>query len=79
VSPVRGLEQHVFSAQELADFATKPGILTAYRKEVESRLNGQFGIFLKDTKTNGDTHEYVLSQMKEKLRNEFLEERLIPN
>jgi len=79
VSPVQGLEQHVFSAQELADFATKPGVLTTYRKEVESGLNGQFGIFLKDTKTNSDTHKYMLSQMKEKLQSKFLEERLIPN
>jgi hypothetical protein len=41
-------------------------------------LNGQFGIFLKDTKPNNDTHDYMLSQMKEKLQNPYLEERLIP-
>lgn len=79
VSPVQGLEQHVFSAQELADFATKPGVLTEYRKSVESGLNGQFAIFLKDSRTNNDTHKYFVSQMKEKLHDAFLEEKLIPN
>ena len=78
VSPVQGLEQHVFSPQELTDFATKPGVLTEYRKDVERGLNGQFGIFLKHSKTNSDTHAYMKSQMIEKLHDEFLEAKLIP-
>lgn len=78
VSPVQGLEQHRFSEQEKRDFANKPGHLTEYRKVIETGLNGQFGIFLKDNKVNIDTREYMLAQMKEKLNNPYLEEKLIP-
>lgn len=78
VTPVQGLEQHVYTEEEKRDFADKPGVLTKYRKRVESGLNGQFAIFLKDTKTNDDTHRHMVGQMKEKLNNSFLEEKLIP-
>ncbi|EPE24253.1 FAD/NAD(P)-binding protein [Glarea lozoyensis ATCC 20868] len=78
VSPVQGLEQHVYSAEEQKDFAQKPGVLTEYRKNIERGLNGQFGIFLKDTKPNNDTHDYMMDQMHQKLQNQYLEERLIP-
>ncbi|KAH6672068.1 hypothetical protein B0J14DRAFT_86014 [Halenospora varia] len=78
VSPVQGLEQHIYSTQEQRDFANKPGLLTEYRKGIERGLNGQFGIFLRDTKPNNDTHDYMMAQMKEKLQNQYLEERLIP-
>ncbi|KAF2816163.1 FAD/NAD(P)-binding domain-containing protein [Mytilinidion resinicola] len=79
VSPVQGLEQHVFSDAERLDFATKPGNLLEYRKGIERGLNGQFGIFLKNTKPNNDTEAYFREQMKEKLHNDYLEERLVPN
>ena len=79
VSPVQGLEQHRYTPQELHDFATKPGTLLAYRKQIETGLNGQFALFLKGTKTQNETKAYMLSQMKEKLGgNTFLEEKLIP-
>lgn len=79
MSPVQGLEQHVFSKEERLEFATKPNALVDYRKNVERGLNGQFGIFLKNTTTNNDTETYFREQMHEKLQNPYLEERLIPN
>ena len=79
VSPVQGLEQHVFSDSERLEFATKPGALVEYRKHIERGLNGQFGIFLKNTNVNSDTEAYFRKQMTEKLNNEYLQERLIPN
>jgi cation diffusion facilitator CzcD-associated flavoprotein CzcO len=79
VSPVQGLEQHVFTDQERLEFATKPGVLTDYRKNVERGLNGQFGIFLKDTNVNNETEKYMRQQMKDKLQNDFLEQKLIPD
>ena len=79
VSPVQGLEQHVFTDKERLDFATKPNTLVEYRKNVERGLNGQFGIFLKGTSTNNETEAYFRQQMTEKLSNPYLEERLIPN
>jgi len=78
VSPVQGLEQHIYSKQEHQDFENKPGCLTNYRKNIERGLNGQFGIFIRDTKPNNDTRDYMLAQMKEKLQNQYLEERIIP-
>ncbi|KAH7400496.1 hypothetical protein BKA64DRAFT_623271 [Cadophora sp. MPI-SDFR-AT-0126] len=79
VSPVQGLEQHIYSEEERRDFQQKSGVLTEYRKNIERGLNGQFGIFLKNSKPNTDTRDYFLSQMREKLQNKYLEERLIPN
>ncbi|KAI8160090.1 putative sterigmatocystin biosynthesis monooxygenase stcW [Colletotrichum sp. SAR 10_70] len=78
VSPVQGLEQHQFSPEELKDFREKPGALMEYRKNIESGLNGQFGIFLKNNKINQETHAYMLQQMKEKLNSPYLEDKLIP-
>jgi hypothetical protein len=74
-----GLEQHIYSEEEQRDFKTKPGVLNDYRKGIERGLNGQFGIFLKNTKPNNDTHEYMLGQMRQKLNNPYLESKLIPD
>lgn len=78
VSPVQGLEQHVFTPQERQDFEKKPGALTSYRKEVETGLNAQFGLFVKDSATNKQTQEYMIDQMKSKLNDERLISKLIP-
>ncbi|CAG8978763.1 hypothetical protein HYALB_00012495 [Hymenoscyphus albidus] len=78
VSPVQGLEDHIYSPQERKEFAEKPYVLTEYRKNVERGLNGQFGIFLKNTKPSTEITEYMTQQMKERLQNQYLEERLIP-
>jgi cation diffusion facilitator CzcD-associated flavoprotein CzcO len=75
---VQGLEGHVYTEHEKYEFATKPGELLSYRKNIERGLNGQFGIFLKNSTTNTDTHGYMKKMMQEKLSNEFLEEKLIP-
>jgi hypothetical protein len=79
VSPVQGLDQHLFTDEEIDTFVNKPGALTEYRKGIESGLNAQFGIFLKDNKVNQDTHAHMLQQMKQKLGNKYLEEKLIPD
>ncbi|OQV03592.1 hypothetical protein CLAIMM_08614 [Cladophialophora immunda] len=79
VSPTNGLEQHVFSPQELHDFANKPGALLEYRKNIETGLSGQFSLFLKDTQTQKETRAYMVQQMKEKLHNKDLEDKLIPD
>lgn len=79
VAPVQGLEQHIFSDQERLDFATKPGALTEYRKNIERGLSSQFGIFLKGTQTNNETEAFLRQRMKDKLQNAHLENLLIPN
>jgi hypothetical protein len=75
---VRSLEQRVFSDEEKRKFAQEPRALMEYRKGTERGQNGDFGIFLRDTKPNNDAHGYFLALMKEKLQNKSLEERLIP-
>ncbi|KAF2748331.1 FAD/NAD(P)-binding domain-containing protein [Sporormia fimetaria CBS 119925] len=79
VSPVQGLEQHVYSQEEHRDFETKPDVLTEYRKGIERGMNSQFGIFLKGSNINSETEAHFRQQMREKLQNPYLEERLIPD
>jgi cation diffusion facilitator CzcD-associated flavoprotein CzcO len=79
ISPVQGLEQHVYSEEEKADFVNKSGVLLDYRKAVENGLNGSFGIFLKNNKLNQDTRAYILGRMREKLGDAYLESKMIPN
>lgn len=76
---MQGLEQHASTPHELHDFSAKPGALLAYRKQTETGLNGQFALFLKDTKTHKETQAYMLEQMKQKPGDNFLEQKLIPN
>lgn len=79
VSPVQGLEDHVYTKEELQNFSVNPGALLDYRKNIERGLNGQFGIFIRDTQIQKDTKAHMLAQMKSKLQNQFLEENLIPD
>ncbi|KAL3462618.1 hypothetical protein BJX64DRAFT_276962 [Aspergillus heterothallicus] len=78
VSPVKGLEQHIFTDEEKRTFATNSAHLTEYRRGIESGMNGQWAIFLRHTEGQRSTREYMTQQMKEKLRNPALEEVLIP-
>ena len=59
VSPVRGMENHVFTDVEKHAFLTRPNALLEYRKGVENGLNGQFDIFLKNTDINRQTRAYI--------------------
>ncbi|KAL5340907.1 hypothetical protein BJX70DRAFT_359905 [Aspergillus crustosus] len=78
VSPVKGMEQHIFSPEEKQAFASDSAHLTEYRKDIERGMNGQFAIFLRDTEGQRSTREYMTQQMREKLHNPQLEKALIP-
>ena len=78
VSPIPGLEQHVFSDEEKEAFATRPGMLTEYRKDIERGMNSTFSVFLKNTQGQGDTREYMTKQMTDKLQGTNLEGVLVP-
>jgi cation diffusion facilitator CzcD-associated flavoprotein CzcO len=60
------------------EFVTNPSSLVSYRKNVERGLNGQFGIFLKNSDINSATEAHFRQQMTDKLKNDNLEEQLIP-
>ncbi|KAL3477268.1 hypothetical protein BJX99DRAFT_246243 [Aspergillus californicus] len=78
VSPVKGLEQHIFSEEEKAAFKTQSAHLTEYRRGIESGMNGQWAIFLQNTEGQRSTREYMTEKMKAKLHNQKLEDVLIP-
>ncbi|KAJ5740221.1 hypothetical protein N7493_000093 [Penicillium malachiteum] len=78
VSPIPGLEQHIFTAEEKEAFATKPGLFTQYRKDIERGISSTFGVFLKNTQNQKETREYMTQQMEDKLRGTNLEGVLIP-
>ncbi|KAL4808009.1 hypothetical protein BDV18DRAFT_158129 [Aspergillus unguis] len=79
VSPVKGLEQHIFTEEEKQKFAADPEYLNEYRRAIESGMNGQWSIFLRNTEGQRATREYMIQQMKEKLGNPNLEKVLIPD
>jgi hypothetical protein len=68
VSPVQGLEQHVFSVDEKREFATNPGALTEYRKTIERGISGRFGIFLEHSTINSETEAHFRQQMTSQLQ-----------
>jgi hypothetical protein len=79
VSPVQGLEQHVYSQEELSGFVQKPGVLLEYRKANETNLDTISNIFWKSSKEQVETRELMTQQMKEKLQNDALARKLIPD
>jgi hypothetical protein len=79
VSPIQGLEQHVYSKEELERFANEPGLLLEYRKANETSLDTITNIFLRNSPAQRETRELMTKQMKEKLQSGFLAEKLIPD
>ncbi|KAK4997011.1 hypothetical protein LTR66_003501 [Elasticomyces elasticus] len=78
VSPVQGLEQHVYSEQEKDDFKNKSGLLLEYRKQNETALDTLIELFMANSQAQKDTRVLMTDQMKEKLGDEFLATKLIP-
>ncbi|KAJ9643321.1 hypothetical protein H2204_002217 [Knufia peltigerae] len=79
VSPVQGLEQHVYNSKELQEFADVPGALLSLRKQNEMALDTITNIFAKDGQAQKETRAVMTQQMKEKLQNDKLAAQLIPN
>lgn len=79
VSPVQGLQQHKYTAEEKSQFENTPGALVKYRKELESGLNGTFSIYVANTKLQQDTEVYMRQAMSKKLSNKELEAKLVPS
>jgi cation diffusion facilitator CzcD-associated flavoprotein CzcO len=78
VSPVQGLEQHVYSPEELDDFVKVPGTLLNYRKQNETNLDTITNIFARDGAAQKETRALMTQQMKDKLKNDKLASQLIP-
>jgi cation diffusion facilitator CzcD-associated flavoprotein CzcO len=78
VSPVQGMDQHKYTEEEKKGFAETPGALLAYRKELEYSMNAGYDLFLKGSPLNATTEAYMKDQMKQKIGNEDLASKLIP-
>lgn len=55
-----------------------PETLIELRKANETGLNSMFALYLQDTQTQKDMKTNFVEQMKEKLKDSYLEEKLIP-
>ncbi|KAK4932062.1 hypothetical protein LTR66_016000, partial [Elasticomyces elasticus] len=78
ISPPFGMDQHVYTKDEIAEFIKKPEVLSGVRKANESGLNSMFGLYLKNTQIQNDMKINMVNQMKTKLKDNFLEQKLIP-
>ncbi|KAI9766003.1 MAG: hypothetical protein M1840_007010 [Geoglossum simile] len=74
----QGLHQHMYTAEEKQAFATEPGALLAYRKAIERAINQSWPLFVQSTKLQADTFVRMSGEMREKLKNPELEEKIIP-
>lgn len=78
VSPTPGLEQHRYSEEEKAVFASNPELLNNLRKMNETATNCLFGTFIRDSDTQRDTRKDLTQQMLTRLNNPELASVLIP-
>jgi cation diffusion facilitator CzcD-associated flavoprotein CzcO len=78
VSPVQAQEQHVYSEEERRVFAEDPQALLKYRKELEAGFSALWPMFIADSEVQKATFGGMTMMMKDKLRNEGLEELVIP-
>lgn len=76
--PLRGIDQHQYTKDELDDFAQKPGHLLEHRKKYQSSTSAVFNLFIKGSKTQRDVRETMEKHMRNKLQDERLEKLLIP-
>jgi cation diffusion facilitator CzcD-associated flavoprotein CzcO len=78
IAPIQGLDQHVFSQEELDQFANVPGHLLNHRKEIETGVNSIYPMFLNGSKMQELTKKRVGKQMRSRLPSINLQQDLIP-
>lgn len=78
VTPLRGFEQHIYSAEERDAFEKQAGTLLAWRKNAETNVNLIFPMFLNGSKLQEQTKKAVTVQMQRKLSDPELQKKLIP-
>lgn len=67
-----------FSEAERAEFAQNEDKLLAYRRWIDHNQNKAFPLFIDNTEAQSLTREYFVASMKERLKDQYLEEKLIP-
>ncbi len=79
MSPAQAQEQHIYSEDERRVFESDPEALMKYRKALETGFSGLWPVFITDSETQKATFDGMTTMMKDKLRNEKLEELVIPS
>ncbi|KAF8902333.1 monooxygenase [Gymnopilus junonius] len=78
VSPVQGVGQHIYTAEERRVFETDPAALLKYRKQLETDINGIFPMFTANSVNQQVAYDHMVTLMKTRLQNERLEKLVIP-
>ncbi|EXJ84555.1 cyclohexanone monooxygenase [Capronia epimyces CBS 606.96] len=78
VSPVQGLEQHIYTEEELQSFRNDPNLLLELRKTNETNLDTMTHIFNRYGEAQREVRDLMTRQMKEKINHPDLDKLLIP-
>lgn len=79
VSPTLGMELHVYSDEEKKKFCEDPNTWLQMRKATEKAMANIFPILIKGSATQTATVQYIEQQMRIKLKDEDLANKLIPD
>lgn len=79
ISPTQGMEYHRYSDEEKEQFRKDPNILLQMRKKTESAMAAIFPLLIQNSASQKATITYMKSQMTQKINNEELSKKLIPN
>lgn len=71
--------QHVYSDEEKAKFRDENGTLLETRKKAESTMTGVYSMFIRGSQTQADALKVVSEEMRQKINNETLADKLIPD
>lgn len=78
MAPSQAVESRRYTEEERERFRTDPEALLAYRKTLESGLNGLFGLFIAESIPQKLTAESMTEVMRTKLQNKGLEQFVVP-
>lgn len=78
VAGFAGFEARKFTEEERAEFENDPDKLQTFRRWLEHNANKTFPLFIDNTPAQKFAHESFIAAMKEKLQDEYLEDKLIP-
>ncbi|KAI0136173.1 hypothetical protein BJ170DRAFT_600627 [Xylariales sp. AK1849] len=76
--PLRGIEPHVYTQEELDRFANEPGFLLEHRKKYQASTSGVFNLFIRGSETQKTVRDFMEKHMAERILDPALRERLIP-
>ncbi|KAL6231959.1 hypothetical protein BDW75DRAFT_247542 [Aspergillus navahoensis] len=79
VSPALGMEHREYTEEEKQTFKKDPAVLLALRKQAEYAMSTAFPLLIKGSVAQEQTTEYMRQQMVNKINNQELAAKLIPD